>query len=265
MVRLGGQSSIGKACDAVKRRAKKLLKKFGIVQDEHKTRRYLGGMRPDKYYDSVIWRDLGETLQILGFTYDSGFDVFAAFIDIDDDNSGEVGVGEFHKWLGFPATKFSERVFGILDMDGSGQLDFREFMIGVWNWNTYDATGITKLAFNTMDVDQKGSIDLHEADAMLRMVYASRKADPLLLTQIDINGDGEVSMEELQQTVEEDNSVLAPAFQLQRMLRQRILGVRYWEQETLRRQTYFAGYDSGTDRGVPRCLHAIDAARLMNV
>ena len=91
-------------------------------------------------------------------------------------------------------------------MDGSGQLDFREFMIGVWNWNTYDATGITKLAFNTMDVDQKGSIDLHEADAMLRMVYASRKADPLLLKQIDINGDGEVSMEELQQTVEEDNS-----------------------------------------------------------
>ena len=152
MVRLGGQSSIGRACDAIKRRAKKLLKKFGIVQDEHKTRRYLGGMRPDKYYDSVIWRDLGETLQILGFTYDSGFDVFSAFIDIDDDNSGEVGVSEFHKWLGFPATKFSERVFGILDMDGSGQLDFREFMIGVWNWNTYDATGITKLAFNTMDV-----------------------------------------------------------------------------------------------------------------
>ena len=61
---------------------------------------------------------------------------------------------------------------------------------------------------------------------MLRMVYASRKADPLLLKQIDINGDGEVSMEELQQTVEEDNSVLAPAFQLQRMLRQRILGVQ---------------------------------------
>ena len=98
----------------------------------------------------------------------------------------------------------------------------------------------------TTQVDQKGAIDLHEADAMLRMVYASWKADPLLLKQIDINGDGEVSMEELQQTVEEDNSVLAPAFQLQRMLRQRILGVRYWEQETLRRQTYFAGYDSGT-------------------
>ena len=40
---------------------------------------------------------------------------------------------------------------------------------------------------------------------MLRWSTPSRKADPLLLKQIDINGDGEVSMEELQQTVEEDN------------------------------------------------------------
>ena len=69
MVRLGGQSSIGRACDAIKRRAKKLLKKFGIVQDEHKTRRYLGGMRPDKYYDSVIWRDLGETVEGKDFQF----------------------------------------------------------------------------------------------------------------------------------------------------------------------------------------------------
>ena len=110
MVRLGGQSSIGRACDAIKRRAKKLLKKFGIVQDEHKTRRYLGGMRPDKYYDSVIWRDLGETLQILGFTYDSGFDVFAAFIDIDDDNSGEVGV-RIPQVARFPSYKISVKGF----------------------------------------------------------------------------------------------------------------------------------------------------------
>ena len=126
-----------------------------------------------------------------------------------------MSVKEFHHWLKYPLTKFSERVFGMLDLDNSGFLDFNEFLIGVWNWNTYDATGITKLAFNTMDVDQKGSIDLHEADAMLRMVYASRKADPLLLKQIDINGDGEVSMEELQQTVEEDNSVLGSASRLQ--------------------------------------------------
>lgn len=236
---------MGRTYDYVKRKGKKVLTRLGILPDEHKTRRYLGGMRPDKYYDTVVWKDLGETMQILGFKFDSGFDVFSAFIDIDEDNSGEIAVEEFHKWLGFPATKFSERVFGILDIDGSGQLDFKEFMIGVWNWNTYSAELVTKLAFNTLDVEQTGSISIAEADALLRMVYGSKKADPILLKQIDIDGDGDVSMAELQETVQADNSILAPAFQLQRLLRQRILGVRYWEQEMLRRKAYFSGYDSG--------------------
>jgi hypothetical protein len=32
---------------------------------------------------------------------------------------------------GVPQTKFSERIFGVLDMDGSGALDFAEFAVGV--------------------------------------------------------------------------------------------------------------------------------------
>jgi len=32
---------------------------------------------------------------------------------------------------GVPQTKFSERIFGVLDMDGSGALDFFEFAVGV--------------------------------------------------------------------------------------------------------------------------------------
>ncbi|KAH8074882.1 hypothetical protein JL720_10629 [Aureococcus anophagefferens] len=36
-----------------------------------------------------------------------------------------------------------------------------------------------------------------------------------------------------------------PAFDLQRMLRIRILGVKYWEAESQRRRVYFSGYDAG--------------------
>ena len=35
-----------------------------------------------------------------------------------------------------------------------------------------------------------------------------------------------------------------PAFELQRALRQRLLGVKYWEKETEARKIMFAGYDS---------------------
>ena len=37
---------------------------------------------------------------------------------------------------------------------------------------------------------------------------------------------------------------MAPAFDLQRALRQRLLGVKHWEGETRVRQVIFAEYDS---------------------
>lgn len=43
------------------------------------------------------------------------------------------------------ATKFSERVFTILDQDLSGMLNLREFIIGVWNYCTYDVTLVSKV------------------------------------------------------------------------------------------------------------------------
>lgn len=66
-----------------------------------------------------------------------------------------MSVEEFHQYLGVPQTKFSERVFGILDLDGSGALDFLEFAVGVWNYCTYDTRLITKLAFDIFDIDRK--------------------------------------------------------------------------------------------------------------
>lgn len=52
---------------------------------------------------------------------------------------------EFHGHLDSQATKFSKRVFSILDQDLSGNLDLREFIIGVWNYCTYDTTLISKV------------------------------------------------------------------------------------------------------------------------
>ncbi|CAM9567041.1 unnamed protein product, partial [Laminaria digitata] len=66
------------------------------------------------------------------------------FIAIDDDNSGEVSVGEFHGHLNAQPTKFSERVFAILDQDMSGLLNLREFIVGIWNYCTYDSTLVSK-------------------------------------------------------------------------------------------------------------------------
>ena len=52
---------------------------------------------------------------------------------------------EFHGHLGSQATKFSERVFSILDQNQSGNLDLKEFITGVWNYCTYDSKLVSKV------------------------------------------------------------------------------------------------------------------------
>lgn len=41
-----------------------------------KGRRYKRGMRPDKYFDIVVKRELGELLEILTFSDDEAFELF---------------------------------------------------------------------------------------------------------------------------------------------------------------------------------------------
>lgn len=214
---------------------------FGGGGDE---RRYLGGMKPEKYFEEVVWSEHLEMFQILGLSKERAMELFEAFIEIDEDNGGEISIEEFHTWLGLRVTKFSERVFGVLDLDASGFLDFREYVVGVWNFCTYDAGLLTKLAFSIFDVEKTGSLEMAECDALLRMVYNVRKADPALLKKMDVNGDGTVTLEELEQMVEVHNYILQPAFDIQRALRQHVCGVRYWEAETQRRRIYFSGYDA---------------------
>jgi len=64
-----------------------------------------------------------------------------------------------------------------------------------------------------------------------------------LLEEIDVNGDGVVTLAEFSELMESHAYILAPAFDLQRALRQRILGVRFWEGETRVRSALFADCD----------------------
>ena len=84
-----------------------------------KQRRYMQGMMPSEYWEEIAWPENRETLEVLRFTHDQALTIFRAFVDVDRDCSGEMSVEEFHEYLGVPITRFSERVFGIIDLDGS--------------------------------------------------------------------------------------------------------------------------------------------------
>ncbi|CAM9426212.1 unnamed protein product, partial [Pylaiella littoralis] len=206
------------------------------------------GMLPEKYFQVVVKKEHGELLDILGFSEEEAFEIFVQFISIDDDNSGEVSVDEFHAHLDSQATKFSERVFFILDQDLSGCLDLREFIIGVWNYCTYDTTLVSKLLFGIYDVDKRGRITMAELDSMLRMLYGTPDADPEVLKALAINGaedEDALTFDEFVQAVKDNYEVAQPAFELQKAIRRKVLGVKYWEKMTRQRTKMYGSYDQG--------------------
>ncbi len=102
-----------------------------------------------------------------------------------------MSIEEFNKYLNMPRTRFTDMVFGLLDRDKSGQLDFRgvlllraacasltigcgwarfacqtpmllrsaaEYLGGVWNFCSLDGRGLSRFTFELMDKEKKGHL-----------------------------------------------------------------------------------------------------------
>ena len=76
------------------------------------------------------------------------------------------------------------------------------------------------------------------------MVYDEVDADPELMGKIDGDGDGEISIDEFAALIKKQPQILQPAFDMQRALRIKCFGVKFWELATEKRQAYFASFDS---------------------
>jgi len=55
------------------------------------------------------------------------------------DNSGSIGLPELLAHLDLPVTPFTQKVFSIFDDNGSGEVDFKEFVMTLWNYCTLTA------------------------------------------------------------------------------------------------------------------------------
>jgi Ca2+-binding EF-hand superfamily protein len=61
------------------------------------------------------------------------FDVFST---VDVDGSGTIGIAELLTFLDLDRTQFTEKVFSIFDDNKSGDIDFKEFVMSLWNYCT---------------------------------------------------------------------------------------------------------------------------------
>lgn len=79
------------------------------------------------------WKKQFEALQLSRKEVGRLYNVFRK---VDADNSGEIELLELLVHIDIERTKFTKRVFAIFDEDKSGEVDFREFVLSLWNYCT---------------------------------------------------------------------------------------------------------------------------------
>jgi Ca2+-binding EF-hand superfamily protein len=97
--------------------------------------------------------------------------LFALFRKIDMDRSGSIDVVEMLTFLDIENTSFNQRVFSIFDMNRSGKIDFREFVLSLWNYCTLGNATLDIFTFDLYDKDRSSILSKIEMEQMVMDLY----------------------------------------------------------------------------------------------
>lgn len=160
--------------------------------------------------------------------------LYEIFNSIDTDRSGSVSVRELFANLSTEATYFRDRVFTLFDDDGSGKIDFREFVLSLWNYCTLSKASLVMFAFDLYDTDSTGELSPEEIEGMLFDLYGKQARTHPQAKQITkelriLDSKATINVDRFRAFVTTHPALLFPAFQMQLALRQHVLGVRFWQ------------------------------------
>lgn len=164
---------------------------------------------------------------------------------------GRVDLMELLDYVELKNNAFARRTFSIFDEDKSGTIDFREFVLSLWNFCSCTDAALRMFAFDLYDSDSSGKIEAREVEMMLRDVYgeayeASAHASRLTTkvhSMCSHNGNS-ISIETFIMFARDNPATLFPAFEMQRKLQMRFMGVPFWAEHLERRVEICAGSKS---------------------
>ena len=125
-----------------------------------------------RIYNEKKWHKtiapLRPTFESLGLKEDDVARLHEQFLKIDKDGSGTIELWEMLDHLDLKRNRFAKRVFAIFDVDGSNEIDFKEFVVALWQYCTLGRPQLVMFAFDLYDRDSSGAIDSDEFNAMLK-------------------------------------------------------------------------------------------------
>ena len=109
----------------------------------------------------------------------------------------------FRETMGDLAEAEVDRILAVADSDGSGEIDYSEWIVASVNKKKLLTQEKLELAFNMFDKDNSGSISASEVKQVLgvgKNIEESLWRE--IINEVDTNGDGEISFEEFKTMME---------------------------------------------------------------
>jgi calcium-dependent protein kinase len=125
-----------------------------------------------------------------------------AFKSLDKNSDGKLSRDEliegYNKIMGdLAAEEEVDKIMRIADADGSGEIDYSEFVVATMDKRKLLSNEKLEQAFNLFDKDKSGSISANEIKDVLGVgKNIDEKVWNDIITEVDGNGDGEISFVE---------------------------------------------------------------------
>ena len=112
-----------------------------------------------------------EQFEALKLTKSELIKLFKIYRAIDKDLKGSIDLEELLSFLEIERTSFTDRAFLVFDANGSGKIDFREFILSLWNYCTLTKATLDIFTFDLYDQDTSGELSYSEVLQMVEDLY----------------------------------------------------------------------------------------------
>ncbi|KAJ8600812.1 hypothetical protein CTAYLR_006410 [Chrysophaeum taylorii] len=133
------------------------------------------------------------------------------------------------------------------------RLEYVEFFVALYNFNTLDHQGMVRFTFDMLDTDRSGHLRREEIENLVRVFLREKERRvetkvKQLMFFLDEDNSGGIEFDEFLRLHGRMSLLMFPVFRLQIALRKKLLGESYWRRATkLRRAVYEETGQSPTD------------------